>query len=75
MNKRILIGNKMSNVFFNWAQHERFTPEEKMMMKDLQTQWDESRPTKRAADFPKAAAHPANRRVRKSKVIRPAKSG
>ena len=33
------------------------------------------RPTKRPPDSLKAAAHPAPRRVRKSKVIRPAKSG
>ena len=34
-----------------------------------------ARPTKRAADSPKAGAKSAVRRVRKSKVIRPAKSG
>ena len=33
------------------------------------------RPTKRAADSPKAGAKSAVSRVRKSKVIRPAKSG
>lgn len=35
----------------------------------------EVRPTKRAADSPKASAHSAKSRVRKSKVIRPAISG
>jgi hypothetical protein len=34
------VGELMSNVFFNWSQQERFTPEERKMMKDLQTQWD-----------------------------------
>lgn len=62
MNKRILIGNKMSNVFFNWSQHDRFTPEERAMMKDLQTQWDKSRPTKRAVDLKPAAVVKAKSR-------------
>jgi len=35
-----LAGELMSNVFFNWSQQERFTPEERNMMKDLQSQWD-----------------------------------
>jgi len=34
------VGELMSNVFFNWSQQERFTPEERKMMKDLQRQWD-----------------------------------
>lgn len=35
----------------------------------------ESRLTKRVPDFSKAAAHPAIKRVRKPKVINPAKGG
>jgi hypothetical protein len=34
------IGALMSNVFFNWSQQERFTPEERKMMKDFQEKWD-----------------------------------
>lgn len=35
-----VVGQLMSNVFFNWSQQERFTPEERKMMKSLQTKWD-----------------------------------
>lgn len=38
------IGELMSNVFFNWSQNkERFTDDERSMMKSLQTQWDATR--------------------------------
>jgi hypothetical protein len=36
------VGELMSNVFFNWTQQERFTPEERKMMKELQKQWDDT---------------------------------
>lgn len=39
----LAIGQKMSNVFFNFSQQDRFTAEEKKTMKDLQMQWDETR--------------------------------
>src|SRR5690242_7982009 len=33
------IGDMMSNVFFNWSQQDRFKPEERTMMKNLQEAW------------------------------------
>src|SRR5690349_20639761 len=33
-------GELMSNVFFNWSQQDRFTADERKLMKDLQKQWD-----------------------------------
>jgi hypothetical protein len=43
MNELLRIGELMSNVFFNWSQQERFTADEKKMMKSLQVQWDAAR--------------------------------
>ena len=40
LKEREQIGELMSNVFFNWSQQERFTTEERKLMKDLQTKWD-----------------------------------
>ena len=37
------VGELMSNVFFNWAQQERFTEDERRMMKQLQTKWDDAK--------------------------------
>lgn len=34
------VGELMSSVLFNFSQQERFTPEERKMMKYLQRQWD-----------------------------------
>jgi hypothetical protein len=36
-------GSLMSNVFFNWSQQERFTPDERKLMKDLYQRWDSAR--------------------------------
>jgi len=33
-------GELMSNVFFNWSQQDRFTDDERKMMKELQKKWD-----------------------------------
>jgi hypothetical protein len=43
------VGQLMSNVFFNWSQSDRFTEDERKMMKGLQTQWDELSHRTRAA--------------------------
>ena len=37
------IGEKMANVFFNLSQQERFTEDERRMMKQLQTKWDNAK--------------------------------
>lgn len=34
------IGELMSNVLFNFAQQDRFTQDERKMMKALQAKWD-----------------------------------
>ena len=34
------VGGLMSNVFFNWSQQDRFTADERKMMKELQAKWD-----------------------------------
>jgi len=36
-------GEQMANVFFNWSQQERFTEDERRMMKELQAKWDEAK--------------------------------
>lgn len=41
--KNKVVGQQMSNVFFNWTQQERFTEDERRMMKELQTKWDDAR--------------------------------
>lgn len=36
-------GDLMSNIFFNWKQQDRFSPEEREKMETLQKQWDSIR--------------------------------
>jgi hypothetical protein len=42
MDEIVRIGNRMSNVFFNWSQQDRFSPDERRMMKELQKEWDDA---------------------------------
>jgi len=56
MKDLLLVGQKMSNVFFNWSQDkERFTVDERALMKLLQRQWD-------------AAQHSVQRTARKRRA-------
>ena len=49
------VGQMMSNVLFNLSQDERFTPEERILFKDLQKKWDAAQqseqPTLLQCDF------------------------